>query len=66
MENTVFVFYIDNIYENSRCLYYESCEIHEYVAWQNIYIGCPTPYRNRHFFNNFTTGWRTDAPCCNN
>ena len=30
------------------------------------YIGCPTRYRNRHFFNNFTTGWRTAAPCRNN
>jgi len=30
------------------------------------YIGCPTRYRSRHFFNNFTTGWRTAAPCHNN
>jgi len=29
-------------------------------------IGCPTHYRNRHFFNNVTTGWRTAAPCRNN
>jgi len=29
-------------------------------------MGCPTRYRNRHFFNNFTTGCRTAAPCRNN
>jgi len=29
-------------------------------------IGCPTRYRTRHFFNNFTAGWRTAAPCRNN
>ena len=37
--------------------------------WRNIstiYIGCPTRYRTRNFFNNFTTGWRTAAPCRNN
>ena len=26
-------------------------------------IGCPTSYRTRHFFNNFTTGWRPAGPC---
>jgi hypothetical protein len=31
-----------------------------------LYIGCPTCYRTWHFFNNFTTGWRTAAPCRNN
>ena len=25
-------------------------------------IGCPTLYPNRHFFNNFTTGWWIAAP----
>jgi len=29
-------------------------------------IGCPVRYRTRHFFNNFTTGWRIAAPYHNN
>jgi len=29
-------------------------------------VGCPTCYQTWHFFNNFTTGWRTTAPCRNN
>jgi len=33
-------------------------------VFQNI--GCPTRYRTWHFFNNFTSGWRTAAPCRNN
>ena len=34
--------------------------------FQVQHTGCPTRYRNRHFFNNFTTGWRTAAPYRNN
>jgi hypothetical protein len=36
-----------------------------FYANSTIYIGCPTRYQIRHLFNNFTTGWRTAAPCRN-
>jgi hypothetical protein len=40
---------------------------HTYIACLVVfYIGCPTRYRIRNFFNNFTTGWRTAAPCRKN
>ena len=33
----------------------------------SVHTVCPTRYRTRLFFNNFTTnGWRTAAPCRNN
>ena len=31
-----------------------------------VYTVCPTRYRNRHFFNNFTTNEDNAAPCRNN
>ena len=45
---------------------FRQCSMLIYHKVSCPYIGCPTRYRTRNFFNNFTTGWRIAAPCRNN
>jgi len=41
------------------------CNTENTHIWRTDCTVRPTRYRTRHFFNNFTTGWRTAAPCRN-